>query len=140
MSINLELSQSQLNDPKTNDIKLHYIPASIQGDGAANVDLFFNNYTAEENGVMRNTFRGHPLEGCRFTVPNTHKGLIFQETDTPLDENTNRVFKLAGSFDSFDYWNYDKAPSKADAFRQMWDVVSVAEAVSDLFRLDSIFY
>lgn len=50
MSIKLKLDDVDLNQPKENHVKLHYIPASIEETTTANVDHYFNNYTTEVDG------------------------------------------------------------------------------------------
>lgn len=71
------------------------------------------------------------MNGCQFKVPETHRGVVFQEDQRPLDENAERTFKAAGIFDEFVYWNYDKQPSDNDKLKQalMWN--NLADAVSE---------
>lgn len=75
--------------------------------------------------------RGFPLNGCQFQVPASHRGLVFQENDRPLDENTERTFKVSGMFDEFTYWNYDKLPSDNDKLKQALVWNDFANAVRD---------
>lgn len=67
---------------------------------------------------MKNSLRGFPLNGCQFQVPKSHRGIVFQEDQRPLDENAERTFKANGIFDEFTYWNYDKQPSENDKLKQ----------------------
>lgn len=57
MSINLEFNMDQIKSEK---LKIHYIPAKLDSDVPANVDSFFNNYTKEEDaGFLSNALRGY---------------------------------------------------------------------------------
>lgn len=79
---------------------------------------------------LSNSLRGYPLNGCKFTVPDTHEGVIFQETQRPLDETADRTFKVKGVFNEFTYWNYDKIPSHDDKLKQALQWNKYADAVS----------
>lgn len=79
--------------------------------------------------VLKNSFRGFPLNGCQFKVPESHRGVVFQEDQRPLDENAERTFKVAGIFNKFVYWNYDKQPSQNDKLKQALIWNDLAEAV-----------
>lgn len=62
-------------------------------------------------------------------MPESHRGIAFQEDQRPLDENAERTLKVAGIFNEFTYWNYDKQPSDNDKLKQamLWN--NLAEAV-----------
>lgn len=78
--------------------------------------------------VKKNSLRGFPLDGCTFKVPDSHQGIVFQETQRPMEENARRTFKVRGTFDEFTYWNYDKEPSENDQLKQalVWNDFSKA--------------
>lgn len=80
--------------------------------------------------VLKNSLRGYPLNGCEFKVPESHCGVVFQEDQRPLDETAERTFKVAGIFNEFIYWNYDKQPSDNDKLKQALIWNNLAEAVS----------
>lgn len=80
--------------------------------------------------VLKNSLRGYPLNGCEFKVPESHRGVVFQEDQRPLDENAERTYKVAGIFNEFIYWNYDKQPSDNDKLKQALIWNNLAEAVS----------
>lgn len=63
---------------------------------------------------------------------------MFQETKKPLDEDSDRVFKVSGSFDSFTYWNYDKVPSNADAIKQALQIIPITNKLAETVSLDEI--
>ncbi|KAH8402222.1 hypothetical protein KR009_010493 [Drosophila setifemur] len=132
MSITLDINGKNLAKSKTLD--LHYLPAKIDGDGEANVEDYFNNYTREAtdygSGILLNALRGYPLIGERLKVPEGFKGLVLQETDKPLSEFADRQLRLTGVFEEFTYWNYDKVPSNGDPYRQALLMADVAEALS----------
>ncbi|XP_031620432.1 uncharacterized protein LOC116338975 [Contarinia nasturtii] len=118
MSIQLKLDQTVFDQLKEEQINLQFIPASIENTTKANVDQFFNIYTTTVDGFLKNSLRGFPLNGCKFQVPDSHCGIIFQESEKPLDENTDRTFRAFGIFNDFAYWNYDKQPSDNDKLKQ----------------------
>ncbi|KAH8277979.1 hypothetical protein KR018_012201 [Drosophila ironensis] len=132
MSISLDCNGKNL--AKSKSLDLHFLPAKIDGNGEANVEQYFNNYTRDSvecgSGVLTNALRGYPLMGERLKVPEGFKGLVLQETERPLSESADRQLRLTGVFDAFTYWNYDKVPSNGDAYRQAILMADVAEAVS----------
>lgn len=77
---------------------------------------------------LKNSLRGFPLNGCNFKVPEAYQGIIFQETQRPLNETDDRTFKVSGVFDEFKYWNYDKLPSENDKLKQalQWNEFAAA--------------
>lgn len=55
--IKLEINIEQL---KSEELKIHYIPAKIDSNVTANVDTYFNSYTREEKGgFLSNALRGY---------------------------------------------------------------------------------
>lgn len=82
--------------------------------------------------VFKNSLRGFPLNGCDFQVPKSHRGIVFQEDQRPLDENAARTFKVSGIFDEFRYWNYDKQPSENDKLKQALVWNGLAKCVSQM--------
>ncbi|XP_017079118.1 uncharacterized protein LOC108113127 [Drosophila eugracilis] len=132
MSITLDFNSKNL--AKSKHLDLHYLPAKIDGDGEANVEQYFNNYTKEAtdfgSGILTNALRGYPLMGEQLKVPAGFRGLVLQETSKPISESSDRQLRLTGAFEEFTYWNYDKVPSNGDAFRQAILLVDVAKALS----------
>lgn len=63
---------------------------------------------------------------------------MFQETKKPLDEESDRIFKASGSFDSFTYWNYDKVPSNGDAIKQALQIIPITNRLAESVALDEI--
>lgn len=63
-------------------------------------------------------------------MPETHRGVVFQETNRPLDENSDRTFKVKGVFNEFTYWNYDKMPSNDDKLKLALQWNTFANAVN----------
>ncbi|XP_055594542.1 ribonuclease H2 subunit C [Uranotaenia lowii] len=127
MAINIELARADVETSLENPPKLHYIPASIGGDGPAKVQEYFDSYTAEqEDKTLLNALRGYPLRGKPFTLPEGCKGVIFQETQKPLSADDERSFSFAGAFDRFTYWNYDKIPSKNDPLEKALNWMELA--------------
>ncbi|XP_016947579.1 uncharacterized protein LOC108022892 [Drosophila biarmipes] len=131
MSITLDFNGKNL--AKSKQLDLHYLPAKIDGDGEANVEQNFNNYTREAtefgSGILTNALRGYPLVGEQLKVPSGYRGLVLQETEKPSG-SSDRQLRLTGVFGDFTYWNYDKVPSNGDAYRQALLLADVAQALS----------
>ncbi|XP_058465990.1 ribonuclease H2 subunit C [Malaya genurostris] len=132
MSINLKFKPSDVDTSFSNPPKLHYIPATIRGDGPAKVDQYFESYTEQlEDETLVNSLRGFPLRGKQINLPIGYSGLIFQETQKPLSSEEDRNFSFGGAFKRFTYWNYDKIPSKNDPFVKALDWMELAEALHE---------
>lgn len=78
---------------------------------------------------LQTSFRGYPLEGTTVVVPEGYKGITFFEYKKPDAEGVERNLHSTGIFTQFTYWNYDKIPSKNDAFVAALDWIDIAEAV-----------
>lgn len=72
------------------------------------------------------------MDGCNFKVPDNFQGIVFQETQRPMEENARRTFKVRGAFDELIYWNYDKKPSQNDQLQQALLWSDFANAVRNL--------
>ncbi|XP_043641559.1 uncharacterized protein LOC122612181 [Drosophila teissieri] len=132
MSITLDFNGK--NIAKSKELDLHFLPAKIDGDGEANVDDYFNNYTREAtefgSGILTNALRGYPLMGEKLKVHEGYRGLVLQETEKPISNCSDRQLRLTGVFKDFTYWNYDKVPSNGDPYRQALFLTDVAKALS----------
>uniref|UniRef100_A0A8D8CZ33 Ribonuclease H2 subunit C n=1 Tax=Culex pipiens TaxID=7175 RepID=A0A8D8CZ33_CULPI len=132
MSINLKLKQSDVLQCLETPPKVHYIPATIRGDGPANVEQFFESYTDESEGkTLTNALRGFPLRGKEFNLPVGYTAVMFQETKKPLSADEDRNFSFAGAFKQFTYWNYDKIPTKNDPLEKALDWMELSRALHD---------
>ncbi|EDW91769.1 uncharacterized protein LOC6531248 [Drosophila yakuba] len=140
MSITLDFNGK--NIAKSNELELHFLPAKIDGDGEANVDHYFNNYTREATefgrGILTNALRGYPLMGEKLKVPEGYSGLVLQETEKPISNSSDRQLRLTGVFKDFTYWNYDKVPSNGDPYRQALFLADVAQALSQPISEDDL--
>uniref|UniRef100_A0A182IRE6 Uncharacterized protein n=1 Tax=Anopheles atroparvus TaxID=41427 RepID=A0A182IRE6_ANOAO len=130
MSINLKVNcedvESSLKDP----MKLHYIPATIGGDGPANLEKFFTPYTETlPGGILQNALRGYPLLGKQTTLPEGYTGVIFQETKKPLSSEDDRTLTFGGAFREFTYWNYDRNPTRNDPYEKALNWLQLAEVL-----------
>lgn len=158
MSIELQIKYVAFDQSREDNIDVQYIPAGVSENVPADVDEFFNKYTHEENGgmnilffffflrllatglvfisiflhssVLKNSLRGYPLDGCRMKVPKEYQGVVYQETQRPMLEDTKRWFRTKGIFSEFTYWNYDKEPSNNDALKQAFVWNDLANVVS----------
>lgn len=160
MSIKLQLKDVKTDVSDEEHVKLHYLPCSIDENIQTNIAEHFNNYTTEKDGgewtknkkqfvlcynhlntiffiVLKNSLRGYPLDGCKFDVPKEYQGVVFQEIQKPLNENTDRTFKVNGIFSNFTYWNYDREPSDNDLLKQALVWNEFANVVSIFYLLIS---
>lgn len=133
------------------EIKAHFIPASIDGNGAIKIDEYFNSYTkSESNGckllnmnefiifwttvtwilVQINALRGYPLKGIEIELPENLQGVVLRESEKLQIDGAERNLTFGGKFDKFTYWNYDKNPSENDSYRKALHWMKVADAVS----------
>lgn len=56
--------------------------------------------------------------------------MTFVENKKTDSESKNRNLYCTGTFSQFTYWNYDRIPSKNDAFSAALDWIDIADAVS----------
>ncbi|EDV54943.1 uncharacterized protein Dere_GG21037 [Drosophila erecta] len=140
MSITLDFNGK--NIAKGKELALHFLPAKINGDGEANVDHYFNNYTREAtefgSGILTNALRGYPLMGEKLKVPEGYRGLVLQETEKPISYSSDRQLRLTGVFQDFTFWNYDKVPSNGDPYRQALFQADVAQALAQPITEDDL--
>lgn len=137
MAINLKLKQSDVEASLKDQAKIHYIPATIRGDGPAKVEQYFEGYTEEqEDKILLNALRGFPLRGKHFSLPEGFSGIIFQETQKPLSADEERNFSFAGAFKQFTYWNYDKIPSKNDPLEKALDWIELSHMLHDPLSIE----
>ncbi|XP_058116038.1 ribonuclease H2 subunit C [Anopheles ziemanni] len=130
MSINLKLTAQDVKTSIEDPIQLQYIPATIEGDGPANLEKFFTPYTDTlPDGTLQNALRGYPLLGKRKTLPEGYTGVILQETKKPLSSDEDRTLTFGGAFREFTYWNYDRNPSRNDPFEKALNWLQLAEVL-----------
>lgn len=113
---------------------LHYIPAKTNKDSVADVGMYFEQFTEEvaETGdtkILTNSLRGRPLTGAKLTLPDGWLGVVYGERKRPLNDDTDRVFQQKTTFDQFTYWNYDKNPSRNDAFAQAQQWLEISDVL-----------
>lgn len=110
---------------------LHYIPVKVNKDSAANVEKYFDQFIDKnpESDVFTNALRGHPVIGAKMELPKNWQGVVYQERKRPLSEDADRTFHKKGTFDSFTYWNYDKNPSRNDAFAQALQWLEISDVL-----------
>ncbi|XP_053671019.1 uncharacterized protein LOC128721304 [Anopheles nili] len=130
MAVHLRVTQENIESSLKNPMKLHYIPATIKGDGPANLEQCFTPYTeTQPDGTLRNALRGYPLHGKPTKVPEGFTGVIMQETKQPLSAEDDRTFTFAGAFRDFTYWNYDRVPSASDPMAKALKWMELADVL-----------
>ncbi|XP_014090291.1 uncharacterized protein [Bactrocera oleae] len=125
MSISLKVRGESRN------LEVHYLPAKIDGDGRTDVSNYFSSYTRVGQGnLLANAIRGFPLNGEIVEVPTTHSSYVLQETEFSNTEKSRNIY-VTGSFNNFYYWNYDKMPSNADAYKQALHLFNISKEFSE---------
>ncbi|KAG8039274.1 hypothetical protein G9C98_003581 [Cotesia typhae] len=128
MSVRLQIKKQHI-DGKNNS-QVHSVPCKINRTGPANVSKYFTPYiTKTDDDYFNASFRGYPLHGKKLYVPEGYKGIVFFEKKKPVNPDLKRTFNSTESFTEFTYWNWDKLPSKNDAFDAALDWVDIAEAL-----------
>ncbi|XP_058053501.1 ribonuclease H2 subunit C [Anopheles bellator] len=138
MAINLKVGYGDVEKSLAEPLELHYLPATIDGDGPANVEKFFTPYTTEcQDGTVQNALRGYPLQGKAMALPAGHTGVILQETKKPLSDDEDRNLTFAGAFRDFTYWNYDRNPSRNDPLAKALNWLQLSEVLHSEQEEDS---
>lgn len=112
--------------------QLHFVPAKVNKDSAANVQDYFEQFveeTAKGSDLLSNSLRGRPINGRKIDVPEGWKGVVYVERKRPLNDETDRVLQPKTTFDNFTYWNYDKTPSRNDAFAQAIQWLTISDVL-----------
>lgn len=130
MCLKMSISLKVCNNTERKNLKVHYLPAKINGDGRTNASNYFNSYTrVNQDNLLTNAIRGFPLNGEIVKVPTTHSSYILQETEFSNTEKSRNIY-VTGSFNNFYYWNYDKMPSSGDAYKQALHLLSISKEFS----------
>nr|CAD7443168.1 unnamed protein product [Timema bartmani] len=79
--------------------------------------------------VLKASFRGYPLEGKVITLPSGYKGIVVQESLKRQVEGVERNVHLTHTFKSLTFWNWDRTPSRNDAFIAAFDWIDLANAL-----------
>lgn len=129
--MSIVLKKSEISETPSSD-HLHFIPARINKDSAADVENYFDKFieqSAEGSEILHNALRGRFLVGQKMDVPAGYQGMVYVERKRPLNDDTERVFQPKNSFNNFTYWNYDKNPSRNDAFTQALQWLEISEVL-----------
>nr|CAD7457502.1 unnamed protein product [Timema tahoe] len=81
------------------------------------------------SGILKASFRGYPLEGKVITLPSGYKGIVVQESLKRQVEGVERNVHLTHTFKSLTFWNWDRTPSRNDAFIAAFDWIDLANAL-----------
>ncbi|XP_014211344.1 ribonuclease H2 subunit C [Copidosoma floridanum] len=128
MSISLHINKKDMTMEK--EPELHSIPCKIFADDKANVNTYFKPYIKNiDEEYLKSSFRGYPLQGKKVAVPKGYTGVTFYEYKKPEVDGADRNIYATATFKEFTYWNYDKLPSKNDAFISALDWIDIAEAL-----------
>lgn len=102
------------------------LPCKIDFNGESQVESFFNVNLRSDEGKLRNSFRGRPLNGQDIELKDCI-GVVFQVT--PKNEE-NTELNPVSRFEKIRYWNWDSEPSKNDAFIKALDYFEIADILS----------
>lgn len=86
--------------------------------------------------MKKNSLRGYPLKGTSVDLPENIQGIVLREEEKLQVDNADRVLKFGGKFSSFTYWNYDKNPSKNDAYQKSLHWIKVSDAVRTIVKVN----
>ncbi|KAJ8876069.1 hypothetical protein PR048_023977 [Dryococelus australis] len=64
------------------------------------------------------------------TLPKGYRGIVLKEALKREVEGVDRNIYVIYEFDSVTFWNWDRTPSRNDAFIAAFDWLDVSEAVS----------
>ncbi|CAG9763502.1 unnamed protein product [Ceutorhynchus assimilis] len=115
--------------------KLQSVPFRIHADCDAPVSTFFEPYVQtgkndnDKNPNLTASFRGYPLKGRKIELPEGYVGVLLHESSRPSREKDERNFYVVNKFKDMVYWNWDKIPSKNDAYLNVLDWIDVAEVL-----------
>ncbi|KAL0274275.1 UNVERIFIED_CONTAM: hypothetical protein PYX00_006742 [Menopon gallinae] len=125
MAVNVNISKTD----KDNAV-IHHLPCVIKRNGPANVTKYFQSSIIEgDGGVLSTSFRGYPLLGKEINVPKNYTGVVLQEPQTKLSEESNRNVYTIASFDKLTYWNYDRVPSENDQIMSVMNWIDISSAL-----------
>ncbi|EDV23685.1 Ribonuclease H2 subunit C [Trichoplax sp. H2] len=108
--------------------KLHLLPCTIDYNGQANIDSYFEP-TIKKNGEdLSATYRGRPLCGAKMEVPDNYIGCVLKETQKPFGEDEDRRLKISSHFKELTYWNLDNRTSVNDKLQKaiLWTKIATA--------------
>lgn len=126
----IELNKKLVEQP---EINVHFIPASIEGEGKINIKEHFDLYTrTSQNQSLSNALRGHPLVGEKVTLPTTMQTFILQEQMVEGSSSLEmaRKFQSRGTLSEFNYWTYDNSNECRQHFQELLDFPQIAQVVS----------
>ncbi|XP_064622765.1 ribonuclease H2 subunit C-like [Lineus longissimus] len=112
------------------DADVHLMPCEIEHDGEANVDDYLLPTVKDDgNGYLTAAFRGRPLKGEKYILPEGYTGIMTHEPRRPFVEDEERTFKISHQFNEFMYWNLDIPPNADDKLRKAMAWIDVAKAI-----------
>lgn len=129
MAIHIQSGKNNV-DSNLKNSKIQCVPFKIHADCDAPVLNYFEPYVrTTENDVLAASFRGYPLKGKKVDVPEGYVGVVLHESIRPTREKDERKFYVVNKFKDLIYWNWDRIPSKNDAFLKALDWIDIAEAL-----------
>lgn len=130
-NMSIFLKKSEKKDDECPD-QLHFVPAKVNKDSAANVQEYFEQFAEEAaagSDLLSNSLRGRPINGRKMSVPEGWQGVVYVERRRPLNDETDRVLQQKTTFNDFTYWNYDKTPSRNDSFAQAIQWLKISDVL-----------
>ncbi|XP_071449804.1 ribonuclease H2 subunit C [Hetaerina americana] len=125
MALRMKVSQMK-RDLSHEDV--HFMPCRIHTEGQHRITEYFKPYLKySKTGEVKVSFRGHPLHGKILNLPKNYIGVI-AEGGKCVDSGTRNLY-VTSTFSSMTFWNWDKPPSKNDAFYKALDWMEIAEAL-----------
>jgi len=120
----------EIMNKSENGASIQYLPCSIDFTGTSDIEERFSKFTEKDDDteILSNSIRGFPLQGKILSVPENYKGIIVESGKSGLTKQ-DKSARVTSCFEQMTYWNYDRAPSQADAWQQALEWTKVAEAL-----------
>lgn len=90
---------------------IHLLPCTINYDGPAPINSFFQVTKAEKNEQLVSHFRGRELKGKEFKLKDGVIGLNTIQVSEAAASNQETVWETAGVFDNIKVWDHDVEPN-----------------------------
>ncbi|CAL8110632.1 unnamed protein product [Orchesella dallaii] len=138
---NTESSSSEENGsskPVSKEVSVHHVPFKVEYEGQANVEAKFSSNSVpapSDSKVLINQFRGRPLQGQKFDLPESYEGLVALDLkgSSQLADETSKdtEISLVNRFETMTYWNWDRVPSGMDKHVKLLDWMELSKILHE---------
>lgn len=85
----------------------------------------------EDNGNMKVSFRGRPLNGKQITLPDN-----YQFSSVSLNDDDKNILIAEQISNTTYYWNLDKIPSSTDSLEEVSEWLKISKQIHSHIQLD----